>query len=67
MTPKAYAMAYRSERMRAELKKCRTVTEAIYEAGFNSNGRFTRTPRKYLVWKRRLIEMEAREQRFVSP
>ena len=40
MTPKAYAMAYRSERMRAELGRRRTVTEAIYEAGFNSNGRF---------------------------
>jgi AraC family transcriptional regulator, regulatory protein of adaptative response / methylated-DNA-[protein]-cysteine methyltransferase len=40
MTPKAYALAYRSERMRAELEKRRTVTEAIYEVGFNSNGRF---------------------------
>ena len=40
MTPKAYAMAYRSERMRAELGRRKTVTEAIYEAGFNSNGRF---------------------------
>ena len=33
-------MAHRSERMRAELGRRRTVTEAIYEAGFNSNGRF---------------------------
>ncbi len=40
MTPKAYAMAHRSERMRAELGRRKTVTEAIYEAGFNSNGRF---------------------------
>ena len=40
MTPKAYAMAQRSERMRAELGRRKTVTEAIYEAGFNSNGRF---------------------------
>ena len=40
MTPKAYATAHRSERMRAELGRRKTVTEAIYEAGFNSNGRF---------------------------
>jgi AraC family transcriptional regulator of adaptative response/methylated-DNA-[protein]-cysteine methyltransferase len=40
LTPKAYATAHRSERMRAELGRRRTVTEAIYEAGFNSNGRF---------------------------
>ena len=33
-------MAHRSERMRAELGRRKTVTEAIYEAGFNSNGRF---------------------------
>jgi AraC family transcriptional regulator of adaptative response/methylated-DNA-[protein]-cysteine methyltransferase len=40
LTPKAYATAHRSERMRAELGRRSTVTEAIYEAGFNSNGRF---------------------------
>ena len=40
LTPKAYAAAHRSHRMREELPKRRTVTEAIYEAGFNSNGRF---------------------------
>jgi AraC family transcriptional regulator, regulatory protein of adaptative response / methylated-DNA-[protein]-cysteine methyltransferase len=40
LTPKAYATAHRSERMRAELGRRKTVTEAIYEAGFNSNGRF---------------------------
>ena len=40
LTPKAYATAHRSERMRAELGRRNTVTEAIYEAGFNSNGRF---------------------------
>jgi AraC family transcriptional regulator of adaptative response/methylated-DNA-[protein]-cysteine methyltransferase len=40
LTPKAYVTAHRSERMRAELRKRQTVTEAIYEAGFNSNGRF---------------------------
>lgn len=40
LSPKAYATAHRSERMRDELPKRQTVTEAIYEAGYNSNGRF---------------------------
>ncbi len=40
LSPKGYATAHRSERMRNELPKRKTVTEAIYEAGFNSNGRF---------------------------
>ncbi|HVQ11445.1 MAG TPA: bifunctional transcriptional activator/DNA repair enzyme AdaA, partial [Methyloceanibacter sp.] len=40
VTPKAYATAHRHKRMRAELGKSATVTAAIYDAGFNSNGRF---------------------------
>ena len=40
LTPRAYAAARRSSRMREVLLKRSTVTEAIYEAGFNSNGRF---------------------------
>ena len=40
LTPKDYAMAHRAERIRAELGKPSTVTEAIYGAGFNSNSRF---------------------------
>jgi len=40
LTPKAYAKARRAEQMRVELSKRSTVTEAIYNAGFNSNGRF---------------------------
>ncbi len=40
LTPKAYATAHRAKRMRDELSKSRTVTEAIYEAGYQSNGRF---------------------------
>ena len=40
LTPKAYASAHRDQRMRAELPKSDTVTEAIYGVGFNSNGRF---------------------------
>lgn len=40
VTPKAYAVAHRAQRVRDELPKHGTVTEAIYDAGFNSNGRF---------------------------
>jgi AraC family transcriptional regulator of adaptative response/methylated-DNA-[protein]-cysteine methyltransferase len=40
VTPKAYADADRARRMRAALERSGTVTEAIYDAGFNSNGRF---------------------------
>lgn len=40
LTPKAYAVAHRAERVRKALPKRNTVTEAIYEAGFNSNSRF---------------------------
>jgi AraC family transcriptional regulator of adaptative response/methylated-DNA-[protein]-cysteine methyltransferase len=40
VTPKDYATARRSQRVRKELSKSNTVTEAIYDAGFNSNGRF---------------------------
>jgi AraC family transcriptional regulator, regulatory protein of adaptative response / methylated-DNA-[protein]-cysteine methyltransferase len=40
LTPRAYAAARRSSRMREVLPKRSTVTEAIYEAGFNSNGCF---------------------------
>jgi AraC family transcriptional regulator of adaptative response/methylated-DNA-[protein]-cysteine methyltransferase len=40
VTPKAYADAHRGRRVRDELKRAGSVTEAIYSAGFNSNGRF---------------------------
>jgi AraC family transcriptional regulator of adaptative response/methylated-DNA-[protein]-cysteine methyltransferase len=40
LTPRGYAAAHRAERVRAELGRSGTVTEAIYNAGFNSNGRF---------------------------
>jgi AraC family transcriptional regulator of adaptative response/methylated-DNA-[protein]-cysteine methyltransferase len=40
ITPKAYADAERARRVRAALDGNGTVTEAIYDAGFNSNGRF---------------------------
>jgi AraC family transcriptional regulator of adaptative response/methylated-DNA-[protein]-cysteine methyltransferase len=43
VTPKAYATAKRNKRMREELGRSATITEAIYGAGFNSNGRFYAT------------------------
>ena len=40
LTPRAYAAAHRGERVRQELGRTRTVTAAIYQSGYNSNGRF---------------------------
>ncbi len=40
LTPRAYAAAHRGERVRKELGRTRTVTAAIYQSGYNSNGRF---------------------------
>ncbi|MGN8251316.1 bifunctional DNA-binding transcriptional regulator/O6-methylguanine-DNA methyltransferase Ada [Pseudomonas sp. SMV7] len=41
LTPKAYATAFRARRLRAHLADGqRSVTEAIYDAGYNSNSRF---------------------------
>jgi AraC family transcriptional regulator, regulatory protein of adaptative response / methylated-DNA-[protein]-cysteine methyltransferase len=40
LTPRAYAAANRGERVRRELEKAPTVTAAIYQSGYSSNGRF---------------------------
>lgn len=40
LTPKNYAVADRSKKVRKGLATGNSVTEAIYEAGFNSSGRF---------------------------
>ena len=48
VTPKAYATAHRSRRARESLIEKGTVTEAIYDAGFNSNGRFYANSREML-------------------
>lgn len=40
LTPRAYAAAHRARRLRAELARGGTVTDAIYDAGYNSSGRF---------------------------
>jgi AraC family transcriptional regulator of adaptative response/methylated-DNA-[protein]-cysteine methyltransferase len=55
LTPKAYADAHRSDRVRRGLSASKTITGAIYDAGFNSNSRFYAesaqvlgmTPRRY--------------------
>ena len=51
LTPKAYALAHRANRVREQLKRSATVTDAIYEAGFNSNGRFYATSGRMLGMK----------------
>ena len=40
LSPRAYAVAHRSARVRDGLREARTVTAAIYEAGFGSDSRF---------------------------
>jgi AraC family transcriptional regulator, regulatory protein of adaptative response / methylated-DNA-[protein]-cysteine methyltransferase len=40
VTPKAYSVAHRNKNVRDKLQRSTTVTEAIYDAGFNSSGRF---------------------------
>lgn len=40
LTPRAYADAHRSRRVRDGLERGSSVTEAIFDAGYNSSGRF---------------------------
>jgi AraC family transcriptional regulator of adaptative response/methylated-DNA-[protein]-cysteine methyltransferase len=40
LSPKDYAAGHRAKKVREGLACCNTVTEAIYDAGFNSSGRF---------------------------
>lgn len=39
LTPRAYAAAQRAQRVRHELQRGASVTDAIYRAGYNSSGR----------------------------
>lgn len=43
LTPKGYAIAHRAKRVRQCLNSGKSVTGAIYDAGFNSSGRFYET------------------------
>lgn len=40
LTPKAYANAHRARKLREALNTSNNITDAIYDAGFNSNSRF---------------------------
>ena len=40
LTPKGYAAAHRAAKVREGLESANSVTQAIYDAGFNSSGRF---------------------------
>ncbi len=48
LTPKQYAAAHRAKRVRSKLGKGGSLTEAIYDAGYNSNGRFYATSNEVL-------------------
>jgi AraC family transcriptional regulator of adaptative response/methylated-DNA-[protein]-cysteine methyltransferase len=48
LTPKAYAAAHRARRVRNELDRSGTVTEAIFDAGYDSAGRFYEKSREIL-------------------
>ncbi|MDR3636029.1 MAG: bifunctional DNA-binding transcriptional regulator/O6-methylguanine-DNA methyltransferase Ada [Isosphaeraceae bacterium] len=48
VTPKAYADAQRAQKVREELGRTATVTEAVYGAGFPSSGRFYATAAELL-------------------
>lgn len=48
LTPKAYAAAHRARRVRNELDRSSTVTEAIFDAGYDSTGRFYEKSREIL-------------------
>jgi AraC family transcriptional regulator of adaptative response/methylated-DNA-[protein]-cysteine methyltransferase len=48
LTPKGYAEARRADRVRKNLPSSKSVTTAIYDSGFNSNGRFYATSAKVL-------------------
>ena len=40
LTPGAYAEAHRARKVRAQLPRSRTVTAAVFDAGFNASSRF---------------------------
>lgn len=57
LTPKAYSSAYRARRLREELSSPNaSITNAIYDSGFNSNSRFYEASGQ-------LLGMRAREYR----
>ncbi len=51
LTPKGYASAHRSRKVRDGLKEQHSVTDALYDAGFNSNSRFYESANQLLGMK----------------
>lgn len=48
LTPREYAAAHRAKKLRHQLNRGGTVTEAVFEAGYNANGRFYETSNEML-------------------
>jgi len=48
VTPKQYATAHRNRRVRSGLERSHTVTEAIFDAGYNASSRFYETANEVL-------------------
>lgn len=48
LTPKAYAIAHRAERLRQQLKSSPSITTALYEAGYQSSARFYENAKHHL-------------------
>jgi len=48
LTPRAYASAHRSRSVRDSLRRSGSITEAIYDAGYNANSRFYENARAIL-------------------
>jgi AraC family transcriptional regulator, regulatory protein of adaptative response / methylated-DNA-[protein]-cysteine methyltransferase len=48
LTPKQYAAAHRARRVRSELDRGGSVTEAIFDAGYNASSRFYETSNRLL-------------------
>ncbi|MFA5956609.1 bifunctional DNA-binding transcriptional regulator/O6-methylguanine-DNA methyltransferase Ada [Hyphomicrobium sp.] len=48
VTPKDYALAHRRKNVRRELQRSASVTDAIYDAGFNSSSRFYASASEFL-------------------
>lgn len=68
VTPKAYATAFRARRVRAHLEDGeRSVTDAIYDAGYNSNSRFYESAGQRLGMRPGNSVLGVPGQRSISP
>jgi AraC family transcriptional regulator of adaptative response/methylated-DNA-[protein]-cysteine methyltransferase len=67
LTPKKYAAAHREKRVRSRLGESGRVTDAIYEAGYNSNGRFYETSNRILGMTPSNYRPAAQAQKYGSP